>query len=198
MSTFEIVCVTNRKLCRTEFLERLEKLAQGGVDKIILREKDLEEEAYLRLARQALALCGEKLVVHSFPSACRSLGIGRLHIPLRQLERNPAIRQTAFRLLGVSVHSPEEAQKAQALGAAYLTAGHIFDTACKQGLPGRGLAFLQEVCAAVSIPVYAIGGITAHRLSAVRAAGAAGACFMSSFMDCTDTDAALSVLRRSV
>lgn len=61
--------------------------------------------------------------------------------------------------------------EAQALGATYLLAGHIFDTSCKPGLPGRGLDFLAQVCAAVPLPVYAIGGITAETLPGVRRPG---------------------------
>lgn len=50
-------------------------------------------------------------------------------------------------------------KEAEQLGASYLTAGHIYATDCKRGLPPRGLGFLKEVCREVSIPVYGIGGI---------------------------------------
>ena len=80
----------------------------------------------------------------------------------------------------------EDALEAEKLGCTYLTAGHIFDTDCKRGLPGRGLDFLRTVCGAVSIPAYAIGGVTAENYSAVRQAGAAGACVMSGLMRCAD------------
>ena len=49
--------------------------------------------------------------------------------------------------------------EAERLGAAYVTAGHIFTTDCKKGLPPRGLDFLKNVCDAVTIPVYGIVGI---------------------------------------
>ena len=49
---------------------------------------------------------------------------------------------------------------AEKLGADYLIAGHIFNTPCKQGTPGRGLDYLRRVCESVSIPVFGIGGIT--------------------------------------
>ena len=49
--------------------------------------------------------------------------------------------------------------EAERLGATYVTAGHIFTTDCKKGLPPRGLDFLKNVCDAVTIPVYGIGGI---------------------------------------
>ena len=78
----------------------------------------------------------------------------------------------------------QEARRAQQLGADYLIAGHIYPTDCKKDLPPRGLNFLREVCGAVSIPVYAIGGIhpDADQIRQVMNAGAAGACIMSAAM----------------
>ena len=83
----------------------------------------------------------------------------------------------------------EEAWEAVALGATYLTAGHVFATTCKAGLPGRGVEFLAQVCAAVPCPVYAIGGISPELFPAVLQAGAAGACVMSGPMTCPDVRA---------
>ena len=80
----------------------------------------------------------------------------------------------------------EDAIAAESLGCTYITAGHIFATDCKKGLPGRGLNYLHEISTAISIPVYAIGGISADNIAAVRAAGAAGACVMSGAMQCDD------------
>ena len=64
-----------------------------------------------------------------------------------------------------------------------MTAGHVFETDCKKGLPGRGLAFVQEVVQAVDIPVYGIGGICAANAPDVVRAGASGVCVMSGFMN---------------
>ena len=87
-------------------------------------------------------------------------------------------------ILGCSVHSVEDAIEAEKLGASYLTAGHIFATDCKRGLPPRGTGFLKQVCESVNIPVYAIGGIGLDdgKIDRVRECGAAGACIMSAFM----------------
>ena len=89
-----------------------------------------------------------------------------------------------FREIGCSVHSVEDALEAQKLGATYLTAGHIYTTNCKKGLPPRGLKFLWDVCDSVTIPVYAIGGIhpETEQISEVIARGAAGGCIMSDMM----------------
>lgn len=194
---FRIICVTNRKLCAGDFIARLSEISRGGADYVILREKDLSEAEYAELAERALNVCGDKLVLHGTGALPLLRRLPRIHLPLAVLENNPNLRREA-ELLGVSVHSPEEAQRAEALGADYVTAGHVFDTACKSGLPGRGLGFLKDTAGSVRIPVYAIGGITAGNIAAVRNAGAAGACVMSGLMSCTDARAELEALRRAL
>ena len=72
--------------------------------------------------------------------------------------------------------------EAERLGAAYVTAGHIFTTDCKKGLPPRGLEFLTDVVNAVKIPVYGIGGIDEENITKIMECGAAGGCMMSGFM----------------
>ena len=194
---FRIICVTNRKLCAGDFIARLSEIARGGADYVILREKDLSEAEYAELAERALAVCGERLVLHGAVALPLLRRLPRIHLPLALLENNQALRREA-KLLGVSVHSPEEAKRAEALGADYATAGHVFATDCKRGVPGRGLDFLKETAASVRIPVYAIGGISAQNVAAVRGAGAAGACVMSGLMSCRDARAELEALRRAL
>lgn len=183
MSMFDLVCVTHRGLCADDLPQRVGELCRGGISRVILREKDLTEDAYETLARQVLSAGGEKVVLHHFPKVCQRLGVPRLHLSLGELEADPELRERV-KLMGVSIHAPEEALRAQALGADYVTAGHVFDTNCKKGLPGRGLDFLRAVCAAVDIPVYAIGGIGPDNLAAVAQTGVAGACLMSGLMLC--------------
>lgn len=83
--------------------------------------------------------------------------------------------------VGVSVHSIEEAGKAEGMGADYLITGHIFETDCKPGVLPRGLDFLQSVCKNVAIPVYAIGGISEKNAALTVQSGAAGICMMSGY-----------------
>ncbi len=85
-------------------------------------------------------------------------------------------------MVGTSVHSPEQLQTAEQLGADYVTAGHIFATDCKKGLPPRGTDFLSDICSRTKLPVYAIGGITSDRIPELRQTGAVGACIMSGTM----------------
>ena len=84
--------------------------------------------------------------------------------------------------IGTSIHSVEDAVFAESHGADYITAGHIFTTDCKKGLPGRGIDWLKSICHAVSIPVYAIGGISDANVSMLSDCNIAGYCMMSSSM----------------
>lgn len=196
----DIICITNRTLCGGDYLQQLETIAAAHPRAIVLREKDLAEEAYEALARQVLALCARHhtlCILHSFPEVARRLGCGSLHLPLQRLRELGAEEKAAFSCIGASTHSVEEAQEAQRLGAAYITAGHVFATDCKQGLAPRGLPFLRAVCESVTIPIYAIGGIRAGNLAAVRGSGAAGACVMSGLMRSTDPAGTLAYLQRA-
>ena len=67
-------------------------------------------------------------------------------------------------------------------GATQIILGTIFETDCKKGLKGKGIGFVEAICKACPLPVYAIGGINLERLPQVRKAGAAGGCMMSGFM----------------
>ena len=99
-----------------------------------------------------MALCqkaGVPCILHTFVGAARALGARAIHLPLPVLRTLSAGERAAFPALGASCHSVEEAWEAVALGATYLTAGHVFATTCKAGLPGRGVEFLAQVCAAV-------------------------------------------------
>ncbi|MBQ1518925.1 MAG: thiamine phosphate synthase, partial [Ruminococcus sp.] len=112
------------------------------------------------------------------------LGCDSIHLPLPVLRQASGEDKAKFRMIGCSCHSPEEAREAESLGAGYITAGHVFATDCKKGLPPRGLEFLRQVCSTVDVPVYAIGGISAENIEDVRKAGAAGGCIMSGLMNC--------------
>lgn len=185
MSMSDILCVTNRKLCHEDFQKRIEKIAACHPKGIILREKDMEANDYLKLAAKIMKICerhGVMCILHSFTDMAISLYAKAIHLPLHLLRKMTEEQKSRFTQLGASCHSVEDAFEAQALGCTYITAGHVFETDCKKGLPGRGIEFLRNVCAAVNIPVYGIGGIDADNIALVRNAGASGACLMSSLM----------------
>lgn len=189
ISMSDIICVTNRALCAGDFSQRIRQIASARPAGIILREKDLTEEAYEALAGEILRICQEYQVpcmLHSFVKAAQRLEAEAIHLPMPVLREMTGEQKQCFQVIGASCHSVEEAKEAERLGCTYLTAGHIFNTDCKKGLPGRGLDFLQNICSSVSVPVYAIGGIDSSNIEAVRLAEAKGACIMSGLMKCKD------------
>ena len=186
MCMSDIIAVTNRQLCTRPFLEQMERVCLSRPKAVILREKDLPEDQYEKLAKEVLAICRARQVpciLHTYPEAARHLGWRAIHLPLPLL-REYAGRLDGFPVIGTSVHSVEDALEAQGLGATYMTAGHIYATDCKKGLPPRGTEFLRQVCGQVHIPVYAIGGIKPDKrqIHEVMACGAAGGCVMSGMM----------------
>lgn len=191
----DIICVTNRNLCKEDFLKRIEKIAVAHPAGIILREKDLTKEEYRNLAKQVLQICEKhqvSCILHSFTDEAIELSAEAVHLPLSILREMTEEQRSRFKVLGASCHSLEEALEAERLGCTYIIAGHIFATDCKKGLPGRGLDFLKSICENVSIPVYAIGGINGENIADVCNAGAKGACVMSGFMQCEDVETYLN------
>lgn len=183
----DLICITNRKLCSNNFSDQIKMIASAHPKAIVLREKDLSEKEYEQLARQVMQICqkhGTQCILHSFSNVATALGAEAVHMPLPLLQKMTPQEKSHFQIIGASCHSLEEAKEAQNLGCTYITAGHIFLTDCKKGLPGRGLPFLEEICKTVRIPVYAIGGISSQNMESVRKTGAAGACIMSGFMRC--------------
>ena len=178
---FKRIVVTNRSLCRTGLKEQVEKISRlGFCDALILREKDLSEAKYLSLAKSIKEICDEHgidFICNNMPDVAEQLGCN-LQLSFQSfLEQGHRADST-----WVSVHSLDEAIEAERLGADALIAGHIFVTDCKKGLEPRGLDFLRKICEAVSIPVFAIGGIDDENAELVKQAGAQGECRMSWYM----------------
>ena len=198
---FKLLSVTSRTLCKEDFLARVDAICAAGIDGIILREKDLPELKYRSLAADVLQICREKgtpCALHTYPAAAQQLQAEALHLPLQAFLALGENEKRAFPTIGVSCHSLDDVMAAQEGGCSYVTLGHIFATDCKRGLPGRGLAFLDEVCRRANVPVYAIGGINRDNIARVRDAGASGACIMSGLMTCPDPAAYLEELRHAL
>lgn len=194
--TGRVIFVTRRQSCGEDFLARIARLAAARPEAILLREKDLGPEDYENLAQSCRGVCaahGVELILHTHAEVARRLGADALHLPMTAL---PPRRDSlpGIARIGCSVHSRDEAVQAEGWGADYLIAGHIFATDSKAGLPPRGVDFLADVCRSVSIPVFAIGGLTPERMPAILDAGAVGACVMSQAMTVADPAALLSAL----
>jgi thiamine-phosphate pyrophosphorylase len=186
-------------------LEKIENLGRAAVDWIQIREKDLEgrvlaglvEEAKRRTARRCRILLNDRLDV------AIAAGADGVHLGERSLETAEAKRfcarhrRTGDFLIGVSAHSVEAVKEAEGNGADYAIFGPVFLTPSKlgYGLP-QGTRKLREVCESVSLPVLAIGGITAENARECASAGAAGVAAIRFFQDADDVSVVLRSLRR--
>ncbi len=194
-----IFAVTDRKNSNHQFVEQIGLIASGKPDMIIFREKDLPERDYRDLVSQCLSACSENKVpacVNRYTETAIELGIDNIQLQM------DILRKTSFKTpelnIGASVHSIEEAEEAEDLGAMRLIFGNVFETACKPGKAAAGTEILKSVCDATALPVMAIGGITSENVRAVMDAGAAGVCVMSSMMLSDDPGTIIRALRSEI
>jgi thiamine-phosphate pyrophosphorylase len=188
----DVIAVTNRRLSQRPFLEQIKRVCQLRPEAVILREKDLSETEYAKLAEEVYNITTSydvRLIIHTYINVARELGINTVHMSLHNMreyrkEFIDNVNKINNIKTGCSIHSVEEAVEARNMGASYITAGHVYATDCKKGLAPRGLDFLKNVCDSVDIPVYAIGGINIDdgRRKEVKKYGAAGSCIMSGMM----------------
>ena len=149
---------------------------RGGCDAVHVRVPGAPAHDVLEITRTVREVSGNAmLIVNDRLDIALVAGAGGVQLGERgfSVEDARLILPNGM-LVGRSVHDIAGARVASEAGADYLLAGHIFDTPSKQGIPGRGLDWLAEIVAAVSIPVIALGGITIDRIPAVLAAGAHG------------------------
>ncbi len=119
--------------------------------------------------------------------------VGQADLPYQEVRRLVGARW----LVGVSTHTVEEAQAAEAGGADYIGFGPMFPTATKRDArPTRTLDLLRQVRATVGLPIVAIGGITAERIAAVQEAGADSVAVISAIVEARDPEAATRRLQR--
>lgn len=180
------ICITNRHLLpEYKYLEQMERIVQCKPEAIVLREKDLTEKEYEKLAKKVCKI-GEashvKIILHQFVPVAQRLDVKSIHLPLTILEKMTIQEKKHFTDIGTSIHSLEELKKAETLGATYVFAGHIFATDCKKGVPPRGVIFLKNMCKHTKLPVYALGGIEKENADICMQAGAEGVCMMSGSM----------------
>jgi thiamine-phosphate pyrophosphorylase len=124
------IAVTNRNLCKRPFFDVIEDLSKKDVKTIVLREKDLSEEEYYEIAEKCKEICdrnGASLTIHNFIDVARRLGIKKIHLPYPVFLKE-AGNLSDFESVSTSIHKPEEAIKAQKLGADFVFAGHVFVT----------------------------------------------------------------------
>ena len=183
MIDFRLYFVTDRRQTAGRPLYDVVHAAlDGGVRAVQLREKDLEGGELYRLAarlRDLTARYAARLLINDRLDVALAAGADGVHLGQTSLPVSTA-RQLLGpdKLIGVSTHSPDEITAAQ--GADFVVFGPVYFTPSKAGYgQPQGVARLRQAVRHSPVPVFAIGGIQADRIAAVRSAGAHGVALIS-------------------
>lgn len=197
-----LYAVTDRAWAENEdaLLRQIEDAVDGGASIVQLREKHLDDDAFLKEAERFVALCRRKgavSIINDNAEIALRAGADGVHIGQEDLEAGAARALLGpDKIIGVSAHSVEEALRAQAAGADYLGVGAAFATGTKADAKPISRETIRAITAAVDIPVAAIGGITRENILALSGCGLDGAAVVSALFAQPDVKAAAKELRR--
>lgn len=181
-------------------MEQVEDALKGGATCVQLREKELDEEAFLQEAMEMKALC-ERYHVPFFVNdnveiavKCKADGI---HVGQEDMAA-VQVRQKVGEdmMIGVSVHSVEEALEAVRNGADCLGVGAMFSTSTKTDADVLPKEVVREICAAVDIPVVAIGGISKENIAELKGLGVDGVALVSAIFAADDIEKECRMLHK--
>ena len=196
-----LYAVTDRSWTGRQSLARqVEAALKGGVTCVQLQEKALSEEAFLAEALEIRELCsryGVPFIINDnvdIAIACKADGV---HVGQEDMAAAKVRQQVGSRMIiGVSAHSVEEALEAVKHGADYLGSVAVFGSATKSNVQPMSRQTLADICAAVDIPVVAIGGISKENLPRLAGTGVDGVALVSAIFAAEDIEAECRLLRR--
>lgn len=169
--------IGNESPCKT-LNEAVSQAIEGGATCIQLREKNLDEETFLREALEIGKLCALKkipLIINDNVSIAKKSGADGVHIGQGDMSLAEARRMLGpDKIIGVSCQTAEQAVRAEKDGADYLGVGAVFPTSSKSDAASVPIETLKSICAAVTIPVVAIGGISRTNAQQLAGTGIAG------------------------
>jgi len=197
---FSLYLVTDRhQTAGRPLLPLIEEALQAGVCAVQLRERYLDTRSLLSLAEALLPVIrrhGASLFINDRIDLAVALGADGVHLRATSLPVRVARGLVgARRLLGVSVHSADDAARAESEGADFAVLGPIYETASKREYgPPVGLQAVEEASRRCRIPIFGIGGVTPARASDVRRAGAHGVAVISSVLAAASVGSAVREL----
>jgi thiamine-phosphate pyrophosphorylase len=181
-----------------------QQLCDGGADLIQLRAKKSSSDEIRRMAEAILPVTQRAnvgLVINDHPEIARETGAELCHLGQEDFfdagythvsEIQDAKSKT---LIGLSTHSPEQAQRALAAGPDYIAIGPVYLTRTKPMAKPVTLEYVRWAAVNVNIPWFAIGGINLGNLDDVLAAGAKRICVVAAILNATDVMKACSKFR---
>ena len=196
-----LYAVTDRSWTGKQSLyEQVEAALKGGVTCVQLREKELDDETFLEEAVEIAALC-KKYEVPFFINdnvdiaiKCKADGI---HVGQEDMMA-AQVRQKVGEdmMIGVSVHTVEEALEAVKNGADYLGVGAMFSTSTKTDVDVLPKEVLKDICEAVDVPVVAIGGIGKGNMLELSGTNVDGVALVSAIFAAEDIESECRLLRK--
>lgn len=186
-----LYAVTDRTWLSGESLyEQVEKAIKGGVTFVQLREKNLDEESFLKEALEIQKLCRQNnipFIINDNVEIARKINADGVHVGQSDMKAgNVRAILGGDKILGVSAQTVEQALLAEKEGADYLGVGAVFQTGSKADAEAVSLETLKEICSAVNIPVVAIGGIGAGNVSKLKNSGISGIAVISAIFAAKD------------
>lgn len=188
-----LYAVTDRSWLRGQTLyEQVERALAGGVTLVQIREKELDEDAFLREAADMAKLChryGVPLLVNDNVEIARRSGADGVHVGQEDMDA-ACVRGIlgSDMIVGVTAKTVEQAMRAQEAGADYLGSGAVFGSATKLNAKPMTKELLNSICRAVKIPVVAIGGITRQNILELSGTGIDGVAVVSGIFAADDIE----------
>ncbi|WP_069806594.1 thiamine phosphate synthase [Vulcanisaeta thermophila] len=162
---------------------------EGGVRIIQYRRKRGSIREMLNEAREIRRLCSEYgavfIVDDRVDIAVLSDADG-VHMGLEDAPVDEVRRRFGGLIIGASASTVDEARQGESLGANYIGAGSVFPSPTRPDYRVIGIEGLREIVRSISIPVYAIGGITLESIPAIKSTGAWGAAVISGILAAKD------------
>ena len=180
----------------------LDAALRGGVDIVQLRMKTSDDDAIVRAGRRFRALTdrhGALLIINDRPDLVAEIGADGAHLGQDDMpiaKARPIVG--GDRLLGLSTHSPAQIESAADADVDYIGVGPVHATPTKPGRPAVGLELVRYAAQHAAVPFFAIGGISATNLAAVRHAGALRIAAVRALTEAADPEASARALRQGV
>lgn len=191
--TMLLYAVTDRAWIGKQTLyEQVECALKGGVTCVQLREKELNEEEFLKEAIEIKDLCKKYNVPFiindnvEIAIKCQADGIHVGQSDMKALDVRSLVGEDM--MIGVSTQTVEQALEAEQAGADYLGVGAVFSTSTKLDAADVSHEILKNICDTVQIPVVAIGGINKKNMLELSGTGVDGVALVSAIFAADDIE----------
>ena len=180
--------------------QQIEDALKGGVTIVQLREKNLDEDAFVKEAIEVKKLCHRynvPLIINDNVSVALKSGADGVHVGVEDTPVSE-IRKVVPRdfIVGATCKTVEQAKIAENSGADYMGVGAVFPSSTKENALRITTEQLKEICSSVSIPAVAIGGITAENVMEIKGEGIAGIAVVSAIFSAENIEKATQELKK--